>query len=264
MPVKGRTRFAVMAMSLLIGSACSGTGSGRMATASTPVATAALATPSQQASPPQTVSTPSASPSPTLVSLSCSTTAGPASAPLLLSRTLNNERILLTSLADAAHPSTLCTMSANAYDVKFISPTEIGYAINSSPDHPSEGTTLIQRVSLTDPRPVTLASLQGVVLDVAWSPDGSNFAYIASTYSPNLGSGAANQLWVKVGNAAPRALTPLIPLFGRGGSIDDETIVRFSYDGRYLLMVDTFVAGPAAASPDQAAFQVHSLSLIHI
>jgi hypothetical protein len=71
--------------------------------------------------------------------------------------------------------------------------------------------------------------------------------------------GNANQVWLRTGNARPRALTPPITFGGRGGSIDDRILVSFSPDGRYVLVVDTALAGAAPASPDQASVQVHSV-----
>ena len=96
-------------------------------------------------------------------------------------------------------------------------------------------------------------------MDFAWSPDGFAVAYLVYAEAPGLGSGSANQLWLKIGKTPARALTPMMPLFGRGGSLDDENIVRFSHDGKFLLMIDTYVSGGAPPSPDQAAFQVHSI-----
>jgi Tol biopolymer transport system component len=89
-------------------------------------------------------------------------------------------------------------------------------------------------MSLTDRRPVSVAKFSGEAADFAWSPDGTNLSYLA-------GSGA-HRLWLKVGAAAPRALTPLIPIYGREGISTDEILIRFSHDGRYLLMIDTVVS----------------------
>jgi hypothetical protein len=89
---------------------------------------------------------------------------------------------------------------------KFISGTEVGYAITSATKVPNVNVTAIQRLSLNpDQRPITVATVQGNVLDAAWSPDGSSVAYL--TYSD------VNQLWLKVAGAAPRALTPPDPAF---------------------------------------------------
>ena len=175
---------------------------------------------------------------------------------MVLAKTGQVNSYVLDSLADPFHPTTLCTISAAAYHLRFISATDFGYLTTSSSNDPIHGTTQIWRVSVNDQKPVPIVAVQGDVLDEAWSPDGSSLAYILYT---DTSSGAANQLWLKMGDAAPRAITPPIPLFGRDGSVDDETIVRFSHDGRYLLMVDTWVAGAAPASPEQAIVQVHSV-----
>ena len=148
-------------------------------------------------------------------------------------------------------------MSGAAF--RFISRTEIGYATSSSLNDPIRGTTVIGRMSLSDLKPVAVVEVPGMVMDFAWSPDGSSVAYLLYVDAPGLGSGNANQLWIKRGTAAPRALTPLIPLYGRGGSISDETIIRFSPDGKYLLMVDTFVTSGPPGSPELAPFQVRSV-----
>jgi hypothetical protein len=114
-------------------------------------------------------------------------------------------------------------------------------------------------MSLIDRRSLVVTSFKGEALDVVWSPNGSSVAYLTYTYAPDLGSGDANQLWLKVGAADPKPVTPLIPLFGRGGSISDQAIVRFSHDGKYLLMVDTLVSGSAPPTADQAIVQVRSM-----
>jgi hypothetical protein len=172
-------------------------------------------------------------------------------------RTQDNLHTLIDSFADPAKPATLCSLSAEAGSPKFISATEIGYATsNATPD--TVGTVSeIQRMSLIDKRPLTVATVQGQVMDAAWSPDGSNVAYLAYISSPDGSSG--NQMWLKRGTAPATAVTPLIPQFGRDVSVDDQTIVRFSPDGQYVVMVDTFVAGPVPALEKLAAFQVISV-----
>ncbi|TMB87059.1 MAG: hypothetical protein E6J37_11460 [Chloroflexi bacterium] len=138
-------------------------------------------------------------------------------------------------------------MSPNASDVKFISLAEIGYTTSSLPDSPYEGVTTIWRMSLKDKKPVSVAKLQGGVADIEWSPDGSNVAILGS------------ELWLKVGSAAPRALTAPFVGGGRDGTSLDELIVRYSHDGKYLVMVDTGVSGQAPKSAAQAMLQVRSV-----
>jgi hypothetical protein len=171
--------------------------------------------------------------------------------------TQNNLHTLIESVSNPAHPVVLCSLSSNASSPEFITRTDIGYSIsNATPETPA---TLaeIQRMSLSDARPVTVATVNGDAMDVAWSPDGSNVAYIASSTAPDGAN--ANQLWLKVGSAVPQALTPLIEYGGRDGSLSDQNVVSFSPDGKYLLMVDTFIAGAAPAAPNRAVIQVYSV-----
>jgi hypothetical protein len=183
-------------------------------------------------------------------------------------RTQDNLHTLIDSFANPTKPQTLCSLSPEAGTPKFISATEIGYATANATSDPNVNVTTIQRLSLrSGSQPTTVATVQGNVMDVAWSPDASSFAYLTYATAANLGSGAGNQLWLKIGNAAPKPVSPLIPLFGRDGSVSDQTIVRFSPDGKYLLMVDTFVSGAAPALPKLAEFQVlsaHDGSLVWV
>jgi hypothetical protein len=163
---------------------------------------------------------------------------------------------LLDSLRDPTHQSTLCTISGTEI-ARFISPTEIGYVTNSlSGSDPIHGTSLITQMSLPDLKTAAVVAAQGDIMDIAWNSDGSAVAYLLYMEDAH---GAANQLWLKVGSAAPRALTPEIPLFGRDGHVDDQILVRFSPDEKYVVMVDTYLAGAAPATPDQAMIQVHSV-----
>ena len=171
--------------------------------------------------------------------------------------TKDKPRILIDSFANPTKPAPLCTLSAETELPSFITRTDIGYAVtNGTPETPA---TLIElrRVSLKSGQPIIIATLQGEPMDVAWSPDGSSVAVLLSAYATDGANG--NQVWLKAGSAAPRALTPLIEYGGRDGSLSDQTIVRFSHDGKYLLMVDTYIAGPAPQSANQAVIQVYSV-----
>lgn len=174
-----------------------------------------------------------------------------------MSPSTDGKHTLVQNFADPAHPVTLYSLRLTPDNAKFISATEIGYATSSKPDSPVLGVTTIWRMSLKDMKPISVAKLQGGTQDVAWSPDGSNVAAIAYSVVSNQ---SVNRLWLKVGSASPRALTSLTDLYGRGGSSTDEVIVRFSPDGQFLLMVDTYFAGHAPKSTDQAHFQVRSVS----
>ena len=179
------------------------------------------------------------------MTLSCTSIPVAANEPLVLVQ--SPKGTLIESFANPMHPVTLCSISSNASNVKFISRTEIGYAITSNPDSPYDGVTTLQRMSLKDKKPIGVATLQGYVADIEWSPDGSSVAILAS------------QLWLKVGSAAPRALTAPFEGGGREGTSFDESIVRFSHDGKYLVMVNTGVYGQAPKSAAQAMLQVRSV-----
>jgi hypothetical protein len=193
----------------------------------------ATPTPSSASSSP--AATPEASPSPA------------ASGTLVLTPSPDGKHTLVESFADPAHPVTLYSLTLTARIVKFISPTEIGYTTNSKPDSPSNGVTTVKRMNLIDMKPITMATLQGDVADIDWSPDGSSVAILAS------------RLWIKVGSTAPRALTAPFEGGGREGTSFDEFIVRFAHDGKYLLMVNTGVYGQAPKSAAQAMLQVRSV-----
>jgi len=226
------------------------------------VAWAASACDSSGATPPPTPSmsaSASTEPAEPVPALSCTKTPSAAWQPLVMVEVRDSQRVQVDSFADPAHPVVMCDLTGAASNVKFISATEIGFTYNPSTNDPISNISSIYRMSLLDGRALKVTSFNGEALDVAWSPDGSSVAYLAYTYAPGLGSGDANQLWLKVGRGDPRTLTPLIPLFGRGGSADDQTIVRFSHDGKYLLMVDTYVSGPAPLTPDQATVQVRAM-----
>src|SRR5258708_6143959 len=224
-----RSWFGIAMVVLVFSSAC--TASGPLVRASASPSPSAVA--SSTAAPSSAVPSlePSASPTaePTVAtrpgaSLTCYGTPTAASHPLVLVSNPNHDQVLLESLHDPAHVTRFCVLGGGGYRV--VSDTEIGFSTSSSPNDPIGGTTTIGRMSVTGRLPVVDAVVHGDVMDFAWSPDGGSMAYLLYTLAPGLGSGDANQLWLKSGGGQPRALTPLIPLFGRGGSISDQISVR--------------------------------------
>jgi hypothetical protein len=167
------------------------------------------------------------------VTASCTSVPVAADLPLVLIQTPQGVRI--ESFANPARPKYLCLLSPNVSDVRFISRTEIGYAISSSPDSPSLGLTEFGRMSLVDKRTVSVVTVKGGVVDFEWSPDGSNLAYLVRTESPGYGG----RFWLKAGATAPLALTPVIPVAGREYISTDEMMVGFSHDSKFLVIVDT-------------------------
>jgi hypothetical protein len=231
----GRARLSIAITSVMIVCACAGPSPTAQATPSAP---AAQTTPA---------STPSASPLPS---------SPPAASRLVITPSRDNKLTLIQDYADPYHPKTRYSLNLPASNVRFISANEISYRTNSSPSSPYDGVTTIWRMSLKDRRPVSVARLQGDALDFTWSPDGLNLAVV--TYA-NIHQQAVNRLWLKVRSAGPRALNSTTLVYGRDTTGSDQVTVRFSADGRYLLMVDTLVAGRAPKPVDQAHFQVRSV-----
>jgi hypothetical protein len=181
--------------------------------------------------------TPSSSPASSSATTPVASPSPVASAPLVISSSADGKHTLIQSFADPAHPVTQILLNLATRNVRFISRREIGYAISNLPDSPTAGVTEIWRMNLADKRPVSVTRFKGDVVDFGWSPDGSNLSYLVRTEVPS----EAERLWLKVGAGAPRALTPLIPIYGREGISTDEILVRFSHDGKFLVMVDTVV-----------------------
>jgi hypothetical protein len=255
-----RARLGIAIVLLVFASGCTASGPLVRASASPSAVASSTAAPSSAAPSLEPSASPTAKPtvaSQPGASLTCYGTPTAASHPLVLVSNPNHDQVVLESLHDPAHATPLCVLGGGGY--RFVSDTEIGFSTSSSPNDPIGGTTTIGRMSVTGGLPVVDAVVHGDVMDFAWSPDGASMAYLLYTLAPGLGSGDANQLWLKSGGGQPRALTPLIPLFGRGGSISDQISVRFSHDGKYLLMVDTYVDGPAPASAEYAHFQVRAM-----
>src|SRR5258708_2191883 len=256
----GRAWPGIAILILVFASACTANGPLVRPSASPSATASPTVTPSGAEPTLEPSASPIAEPTPvpqTGASITCTATPTTASNPLVLVSNPNHDQILLNSLHDPAHATTLCTLSGAGF--RFISGTEMSFATSSSSNDPINGTTTIGRLSVTGLMPVVDAVVQGEVMDFAWSPDGASMAYLLYTAAPGLGSGDANQLWLKSGADQPHPLTPLIPLFGRGGAISDPIYVRFSPDGKYLLMVDTYVDGPTPASADYAHFQVRAM-----
>src|SRR5258708_13199642 len=165
----------------------------------------------------------------------CSTaTPTTASNPLVLVSNPNHDQILLNSLHDPAHATTLCTLSGAGF--RFISGTEMGFATSSSSNDPINGTTTIGRLSVTGLMPVVDAVVQGEVMDFAWSPDGASMAYLLYTVAPGLGSGDANQLGLKSGADQPHPLPPFIPPSARAAHTPHPIQRRLSPAGHALFM----------------------------
>ena len=232
-------RLAILALGLSA-AACGGPTAQPAATPSPPAALAPSASPS---------GSPTVSPSPSApgaVQARC-TASIPARHPLALLTLAGSDAPVLADLSDPRHPSTLCVISGQGQALRLISATELSYA-TASPGSPGSIATL----ELTTNSGGTVASWTGGAFAsgaYAWSPDGSTLAYLAS-------SGTAVELHL-VANEDDRTIATLPPVGGRGISPDDDNLLlAFSPDDKYLAMVQTFTGG---ATGGDAPFQVRRL-----
>jgi len=89
-------------------------------------------------------------------------------------------------------------------------------------------------LDLTTGQTAELASSKGIALAGSWSADGSSAAYFTD-------AGGVHHYWLKRGSAAPVEFSTPAQVLGRGGIPDDESLVAFSPDGKYVVVVDTAV-----------------------
>ncbi|HYM49318.1 MAG TPA: hypothetical protein VET65_01985 [Candidatus Limnocylindrales bacterium] len=147
----------------------------------------------------------------------------------------NRTDVVLCDAQDLAHPRRLAPLANSEGDV-FLTHDLIGYvmATGGGPSStPDQFTAVVRTLDLLSGHVTDVATSPGVPLGSGWSADQSMVAYFTDTGS--------HHFWLKRGAAGPAALAPAIPLFGRGGSPDDELLVTFSADGQYVAFVDTFV-----------------------
>jgi hypothetical protein len=145
--------------------------------------------------------------------------------------------VVLCDARDAAHPRTLQALKGWSGNQTFLRQDLIGYIVlkGGGPSSTSDQfTSVLTTLNLTTGQTSELASSQGVALAGGWSSDGSMVAYFTD-------SGGVHHYWLKRGSAALAEFGTPIQVLGRGGSPDDESLVAFSHDGQYVLVVDTAV-----------------------
>src|SRR5437899_3002822 len=87
-----------------------------------------------------------------------------------------------------------------------------------------------------------------------WSPDGQTVAYITTD-----SSGYPHLSYRSVPDGATQPVATLARALGRGVGSSDESLIQFSKDGSFVLVVYTPADGTGAAiPPEQSQFQVRS------
>jgi WD40-like Beta Propeller Repeat len=141
--------------------------------------------------------------------------------------------LVVRDIQNISSPRTLCTFDAGAMNPQFISGSQVAYVTAAGQivkaDLAGGGTTV-----MANPGPGFGPGQFSV------SPDGQSVTYV---------SGA----WHLVNASGDHALTTLPPVPGRGVNPDeDDFFLRFSPDGLYIALVQTFATGGSGATaPDQ-------------
>ena len=144
--------------------------------------------------------------------------------------------MILCDLRDIAHPRSLQALLGSTSQT-FLGQNLIGYIAlkgGGPTSTPDQFTSVLTTLDLTTGQTAELASSKGIALAGGWSADGSSAAYFTDT-------GGVHHYWLKRGSAAPVEFSTPAQVLGRGGISDDESLVAFSPDGKYVLVVDTAV-----------------------
>jgi hypothetical protein len=144
--------------------------------------------------------------------------------------------VVLCDARDVAHPRLLRPLEGSG-PAAFLGRDLIGYITlkGGGPSSTSDQfTSVLSTLNLATGQNAELASSPGAALAAGWSADGANTAYFTDF-------GGVHHYWLKRGGAAPTEFGTPAQVFGRGGVPDDESLVAFSHDGQYVLVVDTSV-----------------------
>jgi len=232
-----------LALAVVLLAACGQTGKTPATTSTTP-----SASPSRAATP---------SPTPLFAFPAASGVNCPDLASLGLERALLNAAdpahadrrdVILCDVRDTAHPRSLQALLGSTSQA-FLGENLIGYIAlkGGGPSATSDQfTSVLTTLDLTTGQTAELASSKGVALAGGWSADGSSAAYFTDT-------GGVHHYWLKRGSAAPVEFSTPAQVLGRGGIPDDESLVAFSPDGKYVLVVDTAVSRLQAFRTSDAA-----------
>ncbi len=210
------------------------------------------ASPTASTSPPATI-TPSSSPSFPSPTPSGPTPPAPAtvkcSSPIAEGATLalvtlrNTKGVIVRDLSDVSKPVSRCVITgAGANFFRFVNVNHISYIVTSS-----DGAGALYLVALATQRTTLVRSWtnEGSLYWVyAWSPDGSMLTYLSSN-----GDKVA---WHLLSAAGDVKLSDLGSIPGRGvDANNDDAMVGFSAEGKYVALENTFSNATGAAKPFQ-------------
>jgi hypothetical protein len=161
---------------------------------------------------------------------------------LFVSTTTSGNQIFLYDSASSA-PQQLVSLPAGAPpDARFIAAQRIAY--NDATDQQA---SKVVSFDLSTHAGSTDVTAGGYIPAFAYSHDGSMLAYLLHD--------ASGKPSLHVRRAGKEFVLALNPIAGRGTGRDDELLLQYAPDDKYLLMVDTFV-GNQAQAPETGQFLV--------
>lgn len=158
----------------------------------------------------------------------------PAGDTLVIGAVSGDPTVVIRDIQDPANAKNVCKFDAAATSPQFVSATQVAYETASNElieaDLKTGSTTLI----------ATFGSGIGSG-QYSVSPDGASVTYLDGN------------AWHLVTPAGNRVLTTLPAVGGRGVNADEDDIfLRYSPDGQYIALVQTFhTGGTGATAPDQ-------------
>ena len=240
-------RIAAGLAVLLVLGACSVPGMGGAKPSPKPTTAPTTAPPPTPSGSP--TAAPTATPGGTPSTVGSCTGAIPATANLILGTLTGSTTVVLRDITNLASPRTVCTL-AGSLSPHFATASVIGY-VQQGGDLGTPGRIIRLDLASSTANDVASWASGGFGSGIFdWSPDGRSLTYITGTPTATA--------WHLVAGGRDLVLASLPPVPGRGVSQqDDDFMVRFSPDGIYLAMVETFSTG---GTGDSAPVQVRKVS----
>lgn len=166
----------------------------------------------------------------------------PSGAKLALVTLRGGSGIVVRDITDVAQPVSRCAISGGGY-LRFINATHISYIVMSSSDLGASGALYLVDLQTQTTSLVRSWAYGGYLSWVyAWSPDGSALTY--------LNSDTTGVTWHLLSAAGDRTLSTLGAVAARDVNRDnDDGMVGFSADGKYVAVAETFTNKPVGPAP---------------